>query len=337
MASVSETAGGITGAMQSALRAGIDVIDTNQSVEFRQFEKIALSPDDFVFWRLTGQTMTIKGSLHFSTDRVQEEDQTIGVNSVIFSAQQEVTAFNAISPTTMWIAKWRPSEDVDPISIAFSRRGPYYVQADVWHYAGQAVYPALASQIIETAADLPQGPIVTNSLPIWLAAPQLPFETDSTAAPVPVYPSFLVPDNVTPPYIVVHIEPNETHVLQDFPTFGVWPGTIVPNSGASPQHQLTSWQLAHDRVKITLYGFNNQAAIRYMVGLQDYSLFTDDFGYMNMPTIRDEHRKQTEIAALAMKKVIHIDASYYQSTADAIARRLILSARMSIDFEDTPV
>ena len=48
-----------------------------------------------------------------------------------------------------------------------------------------------------------------------------------------------------------------------------------------------------------------------------------------MPAIRDEKRVQVELAALAQKKTIHVSANYYQSTADAIARRLILDAEVA--------
>lgn len=98
--------------------------------------------------------------------------------------------------------------------------------------------------------------------------------------------------------------------LGSFPIY-TWPGTTVPNSGASPLHDLPSSQLMRDEVRLTLYGFTNQQAIQYYASLIDYSYNTDDFGFCNSPAIQDEKRAQVEIAALAMKKTITILASYY--------------------------
>jgi hypothetical protein len=201
--------------------------------------------------------------------------------------------------------------------------GLNYQQAGLWHYRGFAVYPALASQLVESAADLPVGPIVSNSLPIWLAQ----------NAMAPVYPSFLVPDNVVPPYITAHIEPSQTVALQGFPEF-IWPGVTEGGSDPSPLHDLPSSQLMRDTVRLTMYGFNNQQAIQFYASLIDYSLNTDEFGFCNSPAIRDEKRTQVEIAALAMKKTLEIQASYYQGTADAIARRLILSASVTTTVQE---
>lgn len=317
MASVAE-AQGQQSALSAALQQGLDAIDRSQVVVFRQYAKIVLSNDGTVFWSATGTTLTAPGSLHYATDRHQDEDQTIGVNHVIFTSEEEVTDFNAISPSLLWVGT-QPSDDPNvPLQVVFSRRSNYYQQADIWHYVGDAVYPALTAQLISSPNDLPAGPIVSNSLPIWLSQNSF----------APVYPSFLVPDNVIPPYIVAHVEPTMTRALQAFPTY-TWPGVTVPNSGASPMHNLASEQLAADLVRLTLYGFSNQTAIQYYASLIDYSYNTDAFGFMTSPAIRDDKRTQVEIAAVAQKKTIEITASYYQSTADAVARRLILAASIT--------
>ena len=46
---------------------------------------------------------------------------------------------------------------------------------------------------------------------------------------------------------------------------------------------------------------------------------------MNMPIMRDEKRGQMELQAIAMKKTIEIDVSYYQARINDIARQLIES------------
>lgn len=88
-----------------------------------------------------------------------------------------------------------------------------------------------------------------------------------------------------------------------------------------------------DEVTLTLYGLNSQQATQYLVNLIEYSRDTDAFGFRNSPAIQDAKRVQSEIAAVAMKKTIDISASYYLSTADALARRYILSAGITTSTE----
>jgi hypothetical protein len=297
--------------LQETLAAGVNTLSLNQRVEFTQYSQTILPADGYIFYINTGSTQTVQGSLHYATDQQQNEDETIDINRVVFTALSQIDSFNQAAPTDLFIGTF------EGIQFAFSARGSFYQQANVYHYVGNAVYPALASQLIDSAADLPTEPIVSNSLPIWLAQNSF----------APVYPSFIVPANVVPPYITAHIEPSMTEA----PTFPstVWPGTAVPNSGASPLYDLASRQLAKDKVRLTLYGFNNQTAIQFYMSLVDYSLNTDDFGFGNSPAIRDEKRTQVEMAVIAMKKTLDIEAWYYQGTADAVARRLILSASIT--------
>lgn len=294
--------------LSDGLAAGVNTLSLNQTVSFTQYTKSTLPTDGFVFYVNTGTVTTVQGSLHYATDQQQNEDETIDVNRVIFTALSQIDAFNQAAPGDLFIGTF------DGIQFAFSARGSFYQQSNLFHYAGNAVYPALASQLIDSAADLPVGPIVTNSLPIWLS--------QNTFAPV--YASYLVPANVVPPYITVHIEPSMTQV-PSFPIYE-WPGTPDPDTALQP---MASTQLAQDRVRLTLYGFTNQLAIQYYVSLIEYSLATDNFGFGNSPSIQDEKRTQTEMAVIAMKKTLEISAWYYQGTADAIARRLILSAGFS--------
>jgi len=305
----------------ATLEAGVDLLSNRQQVRFQKYTKMVVSQDGFVFWVATQQFMIADGSLHYATDRVQDEDQTIGVNQVLLTSEHPITEFNLIAPGTMWIGSWPlgPQESSPGVSlqVAFAKRGNFYGPANLWHYSGFAVYPALSAQIIATAADLPAGPIVSNSLPIWLA--------QTTYAPV--YPSFLVPDNIVPPYIVAHIEPSGTEAPGGFP-LSIWPGTVIPGP-TSPFYNLTVQQLARDEVTLTMYGFNNATAVQFYTALVEYSLNSGDFGFANIPAIRDEKRTQPELAAIAQKKSLHISANYYQATADAIARRLILAAGLS--------
>jgi len=300
--------------MEATLDAGIGLISAQEQVVFTLYQKWTFSQDGYVFWIATSQTMTASGSLHYGTERRQDEDQTIAANQVILTSEQEITAFNVVAPNTMWIANW-PANDGGTIQIAFSSRGPYFQQAGVWHYAGFAVYPALSAQIVTSALSLPAGLIVSNSLPIWLTRNSLS----------PVYPSFLVPDNVAPPYIVAHIE--STEALGAFPVLGPWPGTTIPNSGQDPLHTLAAFNLVRDEVELTFYGYTNSMAIQWYQSLVDDS--TNGIapgGFANSPVISDSKRTQSEIVAIAQKKTMTILWNYYQGAADAVARRLLLSA-----------
>jgi hypothetical protein len=315
MSLISEAAGAPS-QLAASLAAGVAQISNNQTVAFQQYTKSTLPTDGFVFWVATGTVQQFTGSLHILTDRKQEEDQTIAANKMVFTATEEVSQLNAIAPGTMWVGSWQV--DGAMLQVAFSETGANYQQAGLWHYRGFAVYPAMSAQLVSSSADLPIEPIVSNSLPIWLS--QGTFGTTT----VPIYPSFLVPDNVVPPYIVAHVEPDLTE-SPVFPAYQ-WPGTPSPPYALV---QMASQQLAKDNVKLTLYGFTNQMAIQYLAMLIDYSVNSGDFGFGNTPVPRDDKRPQVEIAAIAMKKTINIVAWYLQGTSDAIARRLILSAGFS--------
>lgn len=312
------TEAGLTG-QQAALYSGIEQLSGNQTLTFSKYLRQVISQDGFVYWVNSGQTATATGSLHYATSQDQNEDETLGTNAVQFTSETEIQEFNAINAGTLWIADWQ-TPGGNTLQIAFSRQGPYYPQADLWHYSGFAVYPALQSQILQSASDLPTGPIVSDSLPIWLSLPTTLAQVAGSQAPtIPVYPSFLVPENIVPPYIVAHI--GSTKASGAFPIL-TWPGTSVGTN----LYDLADSQLMVDEVRLTFYGLNNQQARQYLNALIHYSEDTDAFGFMNTPGFQDEKRTQSEITAIAMKKTLHIKASYYQQASDALARRLILSA-----------
>lgn len=303
--------------LQTALKAGVDNLTRDGALTFTQYTRTVLPLDGYVFWVAGSNQITVKGSLHVGVERHQDEDQTIGVNSVIFTAESEVNEFNDIQPGTMWIGSVT-APGGQAIEVAFSRRGPFFQQSNLFHYAGFAVYPPLKTQIISSAAQLPSEPIVNNSLPIWLALTQY----------APVFPSYLVDENIVPPYITVHIEPGRTRPLQQFMDYP-W-STTNPNPDGT--YNLASDQLVADHVKLTLYGFDNQTSLQYQSYLLQYSRMNPDtVGFMSSPVLNDAKRTQAEIAAIAMKKTLEFDCSYYQSTADAVAQRLITSATMAIE------
>ena len=149
--------------LAATLADGVNTLSLNQTITFTQYTRQVLPLDGWIFWLKTGQTITASGSLHYSTDQEQREDETIGINSVIFTTMQPINDMNAASPDTLYIG------EIDSIRFSFNRRGNFYKQANVFHYQGDAIYPAMESQIIDDPATLDLTDIVvSNSLPFWL-------------------------------------------------------------------------------------------------------------------------------------------------------------------------
>jgi hypothetical protein len=314
--------------MGAVLDLGIDTLSANQTICFQKYIRVVLPLDGFVFWVnanllsisaiiaatgapnyavISAPSFQAPGSLHYATDVRQSEDETLAANHVIFTSENPVQDLNYVSPSLMYLGNF------DGRRFAFSSRGPFYQQANLYHYRGDAVYPALASQIVDTAAALANVEIVvSNSLPLWLALdpsnPPYPYYTRGTK--VALYPSFAVPDNLAPPYAAVHIPPESTRSLQT---------TAVIDSEGS------AWLLAAEKVRITFYGLRNSDVMDFLAFANQYSVDTDLFGVMNMPLIRDEKRTQAEMRVLAMKKTIEFEISYYQNRIRDVALQLILA------------
>jgi len=302
--------------LRSILQDGIASISANQTITFQKYIKKILPLDGFVFW-LAGESISIAGSLHYSSNTDQTEDETIAINSVVFNTMTPVFEFNTMNEQTLYIAHY------DGVRFAFSKRGPFYEQAGIYHYEGSAVYSALNTQLVENLYDLVNyEPIVSNSLPAWLAIREYnPAWLQTTNPKIDLYPSYLVPYNLIPPYGVVHIDPARTLAIQAAPRLSV-------NS--------SHYQLASDKVKITFYGLTNAQVMDFVDTVNEYTVNTDDLGIMNIPTIRDEKRPQSEIQAIAMKKTIEYDVSYYQARIRDVARRLIEQCTVDVGVAPYP-
>jgi hypothetical protein len=330
--------------MQAALAGGVETLSENQVVTFTQFVRLVLPLDGYVFWvkadlltksallnatqlnsaalnaAATIETMapqiTVKGSFHYATRVDQNEAETEAVNSVTFTALYPVQEFNKVQDNTLWIAFNYEGDDENfdgPITFAFSSRDNYYMQSDLFHYRGTAVLPVFKTQLITRLDQLPtQDLIVSNSLPIWLSLSNYtPPYPSAFFNNVQLFPSFLVNDNEPPPYAAVHIEPGATETL-----------AAAPLIGSSSQSQL----LSRDRVRVTLYGLNNERAWLFLNAVQQFSFDTMLIGLANSPIIRDEKRVSVELGVLAQKKVIDFEVNYYQSAARNVARAMIESA-----------
>lgn len=285
--------------LQATLDAGIDVLSQQQTVIFYQYQQVILPADGFIFWLKTNNFISVQGSFHFSGDQRQNEDETLGMSHVIFTSEHEINDFTAISPQAMYIGIF------NNLRFAFNHKKNFYKESHLWHYVGDAIYAPMESQFIDTIAEFDEiTPVVSNSLPIWLALNAL----------MPIYPSFAVPANIAPPYASVHIEPSSTQALQSVPL-------IDPFT--------THSQLVFEDVRFTVYGARNTNALDFQDYLYQNSLDTDNWGLMNCAIMQDEKRIQSEYGILAMKKTFTLKVSYYQSRVQEIARQLILSAKVT--------
>ncbi len=326
MANVFETTGAKT-ELGSGLSDGVATISLSQQINFTLYVKLVLPIDGSVFWvngalltdsaifnasqygqivvgkpfsAIPARVMQIAGSLHYSTEIRQLEDRTASVNQVLFTASQEIQDFNLISPNLMYVAK------LDEIQFGFTRRSNFYKQADLFHYSGDALYSIMTTQLVESMTEFDlTDPVVSSSLPVWLTLNKF----------FPVYPSYLVGQNILPPYAVIDIDPNATIALQSAPLIA-----------ADSSH----YQLVADTVKITMYGVRNSTAMEFHDYVNQYSLLTDNIGVMNMPVTRDEKLTQAEFGVIAMKKTITFQVSYYQQNILEVAQKLFTSVFISV-------
>ena len=314
----------------SGLAQGVETLSNNEQVTFTLYVKLVLPLDGYVFWvnaslltdsalynasqynkllynnypeGVPARQLVASGSFHFSSDVQMLEDRQTVFNHTTFTSLVEIADFNLINPQFQYIATYQG------MRFAFNTRANFYKQADLYHYRGDALYSVMNTQIIDSMTGFDTtSVIVSNSLPIWLALNQF----------FPMYPSYLVDQNIVPPYAAVDINPSLTTALQDFPL-------LDPDSNP--------FQLIKDTVKITMYGIRNHEALNFVQYILDYSRNTDNIGLMNMPVMQDEKMTQSELGIMAQKKVITFEVSYYQTTVNDIARKLIEHAFMEI----TPV
>lgn len=343
----------------SDLKAGVDAISLNQTITFDLYTRVVLPLDGYVFWvkasqvtpaalynamgfntttfnatgsvALPAPTFTAQGSLHYATDINQTEAAWSSTNQVVFTSEQPIKDLNDVGPNLMYIAKvdgptsHTPAEPRGSTAImfSFSSRGSYYAQANLWHYRGMAVISTMTTQIVEDPRFLSSAaPIVSNSLPLWLS-----FNFYNPAYPVLVprpnvliYPSFLMPLNLTPPYVVAHIE--DTEALQS-----------APYLSASAGH----YALAKEKVTLTCYGLNNQTVQDLLDSLLGYSYDAQYFGVLNSPVPMDGKEPQREFGIIAQQKRMVFEISYNQAAVRNVARQLILSAIATVEVSDDPL
>lgn len=290
---------------QPLLLEGLNKLSNGERVTFTRYVARILPSDGFKFWvkasllpdEVEPFELSIAGSYHAAINQEQNEDDTPAITSVLFTTSYEIAEMQSVDSQTIWIGEYYGSR------FSFTRRGKYYAQAGLYHYFGDAIYPRMESQIIDDLDNLNlDDTIVSNSLPFWLD-----FET------APVYPSYLVPTNLPPPYIAVDME--NTKSLQALYT--------LDNDG-----NIDNW--AQEQVTATLYGFNNNKAFDFLHEVEMYCQETDNMGITNTPTIQDVKSTQSDFNLIAQKKTIKFTVNYHQQRLNAVARRILEKAIITI-------
>lgn len=325
------------------LSAGLDAISYFRTITFTKYVKLILPLDGFIFWvkadllspsallnassvntfrpgqaqivTTPATTIVARGSMHYTTEIRQEETETIGINSMVFTTTEEIVELNEINHNVLFIAT------VDDIRFAFSTRGSFFKQSNLYHYRGAAVYSDMATQIIDKRQGFDSHSlVVSNSLPAWLSLNGYVPVYQTWGNPIlPIYPSYAVPPNLRPPWIAVHIVPESTKGLQPA-------AFIAPN--------FSHFQLVEETVIVTMYGVRSNQAIDFVDCVCQWSIDYGVFGITNLPVIRDEKRPQRELGTLSMKKSVEFHITYHQTRINDIARKIIVNAVPTIILGD---
>ncbi|EAP3522645.1 hypothetical protein EAT47_17475 [Salmonella enterica] len=298
--------------LNAALTQGLDDISRFQVVTFTKYIRKVLPLDGFVFWVKASvlssapdsepDTVNVKGYLHLTTESIQDDEQLYDRNVVTFTAQADIDPFNDIGSDVLYIGEFFG------IQFSFSRRTGLNEAANLYHYSGEAIFPYMRSQIINSADDIDLADVVvSNSLPIWLSLSHF----------MPMYPAMLSVQNLVPPYATVKC------------------GEPSPVAGAFwLDEKQNQYQLVSEDVTITVTGLRNAAVEDFLRYVQDYTLSDKaEMGVMNIPVIQDERITQNELNIIAMRKKVKFKVNYYQQRMRNVARRLITSAIPSIYVE----
>ena len=309
MATADEYAQAQQSQLSNALQDGLDVLDLRAAITFTRYSRVVLPIDRYIYWQPVEQ-VALNGSLHYSQETVQNEEETAGIARVVFTTRDKAQKLSDAPVNSLFVTT------VGNTRAAFSRQEGFYTQAALWHYSGISVYPALASQLLDRPGMIdPSRAVASNSLPLWIAfASYVPFYAGAFVAGVPLFPAFAVEPNLVPPYGVVNI--TRTSADTSAPYFD--------NTG-------TGWRVCRDTVRVTLYGLQSDEAHQFLYAAMQYSVDSGAFGIINMPVVADDKRPQAEIMGIAMKKSIEFEVSYLQERAAQTARQLITKATMALE------
>jgi len=245
------------------------------------------------------------GSFHYASTSQQREDATVDSNDIIFTSLSEIQFFNIIGPNNLYIASYHG------LKFAFSGRGRLYEQADLYHYQGIALKSTKAQMIVDDPSQFNPTVIVSNSLPIWLSLSSYVPPYPTFNCPFPLYPSYLVDDNLVPPFGSVHVEKTDTLAMTPY---------MGPKSETG--------YLCRDKVKVHLFGLQADDVSNFLLCVENYSRDWMTLGFANSPAIQDEKDTQTEMKIIAQYKTIVFNVNYLQTVARNITRQFILHAKV---------
>lgn len=297
--------------LNAALTDGLDDLSRYQVVTFTRYIHKVLPLDGFVFWvkaSLTDvadpaqDTVQVKGYLHLTTETIQNDEQLFDRNVVTFTAQSDIDPFNDIGSDVLYIGEFFG------LQFSFSRRIGLNEPANLYHYTGEAIFPHMRSQIINSADDIDlTDVVVSSSLPIWLTLNQY----------MPMYPAMLSSQNISPPFATVKCS------------------NTTPIAGAFYlDDQQNQYQLVSEDVTLSLTGLRNAQTLDFLRYVQDYTLRDDaEIGVMNIPVVQDERVTQNELNIIAQRKTIKFKVNYYQQRMRNVARKLVAFSIPSISPE----
>jgi hypothetical protein len=245
----------------------------------------------------------VSGSFHYQSAILQQEDAIVDSNNVVFTALSEIQEFNQLGPDYLYIG------DYDGITFAFSSRARLYEQADLYHYQGTALMSRMKTQIVDDPYNFNPQLLVSNSLPIWIGMPNYVPPYPGFTCDIPLFPSYLVTDNLIPPFGSVHIE--DTTSVEMGPAYGP---------------TLEQSQLCREKVRVHLYGVDNSGALDFVAFVQQYSRDWNKFGLSQLPAIKDAKTIQSEFKILAQHKIVEFDINYAQYVARDEFRQFIKHA-----------
>jgi len=295
--------------LNATLTQGLDDLSRFQVVTFTKYIRKVLPLDGFVFWvkasilsddpNTEPDTVPVKGYIHLTTETIQNDEQLFDRNVVTFTAQADIDPFNDIGSDVLYIGEFFG------IQFSFSRRTGLNEPANLYHYTGEAIFPHMRSQIINSVDDIDLNDVVvSSSLPIWMTLNQY----------MPMFPAMLSTQNLSPPYATIKC--NNT----------------APIAGAFYlDDQQNQYQLVSEDVVIYITGLRNAGVEDFLRYVHEYTLSNDaEMGVMNIPVVQDERVTQNELNIIAMRKTIKFKVNYYQQRMRNVARKLITSAIPSI-------
>lgn len=331
---INEALGGASKPLGALLGDTLESLDLDQEVWFQAYTRVVLPIDGYVFWVPTGK-VKVAGALHHMQEILQNEDETLGSAATFFTTRQKIVEFSSAPINTVFVAR------EGDFRYAFYAQQGFAQFVELWHYQGKIISPAMTTQLLDNPAMIdPTRAIVSNSLPLWLALNgyQSPY-VGGFSPGITLYPSFLVPANLTPPYGAVHIPPEWTTATQAFPIVKRGgkqstdaEGNPIISSNGKPViiPQRIHHQLMADRVRVTLYGLQSDEALDFLDSVLEFSQNYQYFGICNAPAVTDGKRTQAELQAIAMQKIIEFDVSYIQGRVAAVARQLLTSVQVSV-------